>query len=506
MIEDAAATIETVRRIHLTPDAGVLRAIGLNHGFESAIADLVDNSIDAHARKILVRFVLRAGLAFRLLVVDDGDGMDETGIDGAMRLGRPKAESAASLGHFGVGLKSASFSQASTLTVLSRRVSCAPEGRRMRRENPTADFEVDVLNPEAVGERLQQMQGLLGRGDAGTAVQWDDCRTFPASRNPAVTTAFIENKVAELRYHLGLVFHRLLEAGAITVNIDVYDADEQEAGLGFTVDPIDPFAYSRTGRPGYPKTLLARPDSTEVELDCHIWPGRADTPQFRLHGKPVENFQGFYLYRNQRLLMTGGWGGVTQENKAFKLARVAIDIEKHLDVFTMSMEKSGVQLAADLVHAIERATAKDGTRFRDYLDAASETFKTSNRRVRRRTPILPPGQGLHPWVKSAIEREAPVLEGEEPLRIRWKRMPGDDFVELDRLARTLWLNKRYRPAVLHGDGGGVNDAPLLKSLLFLLYEDLFRGQAMGTKDKENQHFWNEVLTTAAQAEDRDQNR
>ncbi len=367
MIDVDAATIETVRRIHLTPDAGVLRAIGLNHGFESAIADLVDNSIDATARKILVRFVLQAGLAVRLLVVDDGDGMDETGIDEAMRLGLPKAESTASLGHFGVGLKSASFSQASTLTVLSRRVRCVPEGRRMHRDNPTADFEVDVLDSEAVGERLQQMQGLLGSGDTGTAVQWDDCRTFPASRDPAVTTAFIENKVAELRHHLGLVFHRLLEAGVVTITVDVYDADEQQAGLGFAVDPIDPFGYNRTGRSDYSKKLLARPDSGDVELDCHIWPGGSDSPQFRLHGRPVESFQGFYLYRNQRLLMTGGWGGVTQEKKSLKLARVAIDIEKHLDVFTMSMEKSGVQLVAGLVHAIERAAAKDGTTFRALL-------------------------------------------------------------------------------------------------------------------------------------------
>jgi hypothetical protein len=43
----------------------------------------------------------------------------------------------------------------------------------------------------------------------------------------------------------------------------------------------------------------------------------------------------------------------------------------------------------------------------------------------------------------------------------------------------------------------------MKTLLFLVYEDLFRGQAMGAKDKENREFWNEVLTTAAQAEMRE---
>lgn len=500
---EPAATMETVRRINLTPDAGLLRAIGLNHGFESAVADVVDNSIDAGAGRVLIRFVISGGLAQRLLVVDDGGGMGGEHIDGAMQLGRPKMDAQAKLGHFGMGLKSASFSQASTLTVLSRRDACQPEGRRMYREKVHSGFEVEVLDTDGVGQNVDQMLGLLG-SNTGTVVVWDGVRTFPASRDPAVTTAFIENKIAELRNQLGVIFHRLLEPGTTRVTIDVYDADLRETGLEFPIKSIDPFDYNRSGLAGYPKKLIAEHDNGRVELDCHVWPGASDSPQFRLHGKAVERYQGFYLYRNDRLLMMGGWGGVVHENKALKLARVAVDIEDHLDVFTMSMEKSGVRLVADLVHAIEQSTADDGTTFRDYLHDASDTFKASNRRVRKRTPILPPGQGLHPRVKRTIEREAPVLEGETPVRFRWKRMHGEDFVEVDRSARILWLNNRYRSAVLHGDAGGVNDAPLLKALLFLVYEDLFRGQAMGAKDKENQHYWGEVLTTAAQAEEREQ--
>lgn len=500
MTELESAPIETVRRIRVTPDAGVLRAIGLNHGFDSAIADLVDNSIDAHARNVHVRFVLRGGLARALLVLDDGDGMDEAAVDDAMRLGRPKADSTQSLGHFGMGLKSASFSQASTLTVLTRRAGSAPEGRRMHRDSPEGGFEVDVLDPSAVARRLEVMSSWLGADGRGTIVQWDDCRTFPASRDPAVTTRFIETKIAELRNRLGLLFHRLLERSAVAITVDVWDADEQEAGLAQPIQPIDPFAYSRSGHTGYPKMLVAKLDGRDVTLQCHIWPGGSDSPQFRLHGRLVEAFQGFYLYRNDRLLMTGGWGGVANENKALKLARVAVDIERHLDSFTMSMEKSGVQLVPDLVHAIEASRASDGTTFRDYLADASEAFKDSNRRVRRRTPILPPGQGVHPRVKKAIERGNPLLEGEEAVGIKWTKFHTDDFVDVDRTTRTLWLNTRYRAAVLHGDSAGLNDAPLLKALLFLVFEDLFRGHAMGAKDKENQQFWNDVLTAAARAE------
>jgi len=214
--EHELAPIETVRRIHLTPDAGVLRAIGLNHGFDSAIADLVDNSIDAHARNIVIRFVLRGGLARGLLVVDDGDGMDEAGVDGAMRLGKPKDNSTNKLGHFGMGLKSASFSQASTLTVLTCKEGGAYEGRRMHREGPHAGFEVDVLDPAAVGERMATIRGALGKGASGTVVHWDDCRTFPGSKDPAVTSRFLEETISGLRNRLGLLFHRLLEKDART--------------------------------------------------------------------------------------------------------------------------------------------------------------------------------------------------------------------------------------------------------------------------------------------------
>lgn len=497
---DLDTPIATVRRIEVTPDAGVLRAIGLNHAFDSAIADLVDNSVDAQARNVLVRFVLRAGLAHRLLVVDDGTGMDAAEVDSAMRLGKPKEHSADRLGHFGMGLKSASFSQASTLTVLTRRAGGTPEGRRMRRESKNGKFEVDVLEPAAVGAGLESLADSLGNAGNGTVIQWDDCRTFPGSQDPAVTAKFLETKVADLRNRLGLLFHRLLQRSAFTITVEIWDADEQEAGLPYVVEPIDPFAYSRSGHSDYPKTLVVRQEGRDVQLHCHIWPGRSDTPQFRLHGRSVDSFQGFYLYRNDRLLMTGGWGGVTNEQKALRLARVAVDIEDHLTVFQMSMEKSGVQLVADLVHGVETSTAADGTTFTQYLEQARQVFKQSNKRVRRRTPILPPGQGLHPRVKKAIERGNPLLEGEPPVQIRWTKFYTDDFLEVDRESRTLWLNKRYRAAVLNGGASGLNDAPILKTLLFLVFEDIFRGQAMGAKDKENQAFWNDVLTSAAAVE------
>jgi hypothetical protein len=503
MTDLRATPIETVGRIHVPPNPGIFKALGLEQSFEAAVADLIDNSLDAEASFVLVRFVLRGGRARQLLIIDNGKGMDEARIDAAMQLGRPKGKSKIAHGFYGMGLKSASFGQASTLTVLSRRARHDPVGRRMYREKRVGDFDVDVLDGEAVGVLLEELLLLTGSSTRGTVVQWDGVKEFPGSRDPAQTNAYLDKQVTALNRHLGMIYHRLLERGDIDIMIDVYEAEEDIVGAPTSVEPVDPFPPEpRTGDPDYPKDLVATVGGAEVTLHCCIWPPRSDTPQFRLYGKPVESFQGFYLYRKDRLLKAGGWGGVIQEQKSFKLARVAVDVDDHLDVFDMSVSKEGVRLKSKLVGAIEQALSQDDTTFRDYLYAAAETVKRGNTWQPKRVKILPPGQGLDPDVRQAIKRGTELLEGEQPIRIRWKSMRGNEFVTLDRKTRTLWLNAKYKQAVLHGDQGNVNDAPLVKTLLFLLFEDLFRGQAMGPKDKENQRFWTRVLTAAAEAEAR----
>jgi hypothetical protein len=494
--EDEFRAVGTLR---IPPDPGILKAIGLNHGFESAIADLVDNSLDADATHVLVRFVLEHGLVRRILVIDDGTGMDSDEIDSAMQLGRPKENSQGALGHFGMGLKSASFSQASTLTVLSRKASGEAQGRRMSREGQGSGFECEVLAGDQVATALDEEWPGFNTSH-GTVVRWGALRTFPASMDPTVTSAFIETKQNELRHHLGLMFHRLLENKELSLAIDVFDADLDDSGLVFSVEAINPFAYIQSGVRGYPKTLWAGFDGRKIPLQCHIWPGGSDSQYFKLTGASVEKYQGFYLYRNNRLLAPGGWGGVVQENKRRKLARVSIDIEDHLDAFTMSMEKTGVRMVADLVHGIELAEADDGTTFKNYLTTAEEVFKESNKRVSRRRPVVPPGAGIHPGVKRAIARELDFVEGEESIEIRWTRLEDNNFVEVDRDQRVLWINSKYRRALLKGFHGGMNDSPLLKALLFLLYEDIFSGAAFGVKDKDNVTLWQQILTAAAEAE------
>ncbi len=492
---------ETIATVKVIPDPGVLRAIGLSHGLDSALADLVDNAIDAHASRVLIRFVRHGSNIRRVLVVDDGVGMDADAVDDAMQLGRPKLDSHSSLGHFGMGLKAATFSQAARLTVLTRRAGSTPQGRRMARDD-NSGFEVDVLATDQIDAALDSDWIGFPAGKPATAVLWDELETFPAANDPTVTDEFLEKNVALVRRHLGMIFHRLLDRDVVRIDLDVFDEESEDAGLPFDVAAVDPFGYARSGSAGFPKILTAKCRDAEVSLRCHIWPAGSDSHQFKLDGPLVDKFQGFYFYRNDRLLKAGGWGGAAKEGKKRKLARVEVDVESHLGLFMMSSEKHSVRMTADLVRAVESAVASDGTTFTDYLDAAESTFTVGNQRERRRAKMLPAGQGLPPRVKRTLEREVEILEGEDPVAIRWMQFDSDDhdFLWVDRSSNTLMLNERYRTAVLKGVAGSLNDVPIMKTLIFLLFEEIFRGAAYGPKDKDNVAFWTEMLNAAAREE------
>src|SRR4051812_35722325 len=130
--------IPTTGTVVLPPAPRYLEALGRNHTLEAALAELVDNSIDAAASHILIRFVQRSGRLDQLVVVDDGTGMDESEIDIAMTVGGERRYEAADIGRFGFGLKAASFSQAESLVVLSRSRHQRAVGRRWRLERAKA--------------------------------------------------------------------------------------------------------------------------------------------------------------------------------------------------------------------------------------------------------------------------------------------------------------------------------------------------------------------------------
>ena len=100
------------------PDPSTIAAIGMHHNLTSALADLVDNSIDAKASHVRIRFVQRGTAILGLQIIDNGRGLTADGIKRAMTFGARREYGSEDLGHFGLGLKAASLSQATSFEIL----------------------------------------------------------------------------------------------------------------------------------------------------------------------------------------------------------------------------------------------------------------------------------------------------------------------------------------------------------------------------------------------------
>ncbi|MEU4034466.1 ATP-binding protein [Streptomyces collinus] len=488
--------------VELPPDPRALDGLGRNHSLRTALADLVDNSIDAEASHVLIRFIRKEGRLRGLYVVDNGKGMSARGIDVAMTLGGRREYGAKDLGSFGVGLKAASFSNAKLVTVLSWAAGHAPVGRRLEADPNKRGFHCDVVAEAFAKAELSRRWGIPWSG-TGTIVRWDEVFGFPATDDPLRVEEFISRSMTEIIKHLGLVLHRIIDLGRTEIFLDVEDVDQGLVGPRSRVDAINPFGYTKPGKAEYPKSLIAQHGDLSVVFRCHIWPPRSRMPEFNL-GTGADKHQGLYFYRRGRLLQAGGsWDGVSVPARERQLARVEVDIDGLPPALVaMNPEKSRVQVGPDFAQLAAAAAADDGTAFVDYLTDAEERFRASRKRQRARKAMIPPGRGFAPQLKRAIRYEIPMQDHQTPITMRWARFDRahkDDFFRVDRVDRVLWLNERFRPLAKTGRRGA-NDAALLKSLLYLLMEQAFTGEYLGVRDRDNIELWQEVLSMAAKVD------
>lgn len=301
-----------------------LRGLGYSTG--AAIADVVDNSIAAGAKTVDIHFAWDNALS-RVSILDDGRGMNDAELERAMTLGDRSpldTRAADDLGRFGMGLKTASFSQCRRLTVTSLKggtASCLrwdldelandPSGGWLLFEGPATGSEMFAAIPP-------------GRS-SGTLVLWE-------SMDRIITKAFSPEHFMDLadsvERHLAMVFHRLIEGLRSKLRISIN---------GQPVAPWDPFMSGTSW-----ESPLAKRDTDVgmVTVQCHVLPhkDRLTEAEFELNGGPAgwAAQQGFYVYRNERLLVAGGWLGLGQgrawnREEAYRLARIRLDIPNTAD-------------------------------------------------------------------------------------------------------------------------------------------------------------------------------
>lgn len=496
--------VPTTGSTHLPPDAGYGRALThQGYGFEVAVADLIDNSIDAGADKVVVHFLRQADRILTLLIIDNGKGMDEEGLDAAMTVGRRRNYGEGALGLYGTGLKAASLSHASSLTVVSRTKRSRAAGRRLTAEGLADSFRCDTVDPRYAQDLVDRYDGVIEW--QGTIVRWDGVRTFETVTR-GQSDQFLSKAISRLETHLGLYLHRFLQRG-LKIDIAVWDVSSGDHGIGEEVDHIaveglDPFGYKVPGKAGYPRKFTAPVEGLgDLRLTAHIWAAKCKEAGFRQIG-PLTERQGFYFYRNDRLVQAGGWNGLRNSEGHLVLARVAVDLPTHENgVLSLDVKKESVTVTPAFTLGVEKAVDSAGRTFRAYLNDAETAYRDGARRTEIvRKPVTHPGKGMDPKVKRVIKEELPEKPGEEPITFTWSPLPSDRFFSLDRERNTVILNKAFREDFNDGRHGGANDAPVTKTLLYLLLEDCFGLGRWERGRQDRVDYWNTILLAAVEAQ------
>ncbi|SEP19429.1 ATP-binding protein [Nitrosovibrio sp. Nv6] len=314
-----------------------LRAFG--YDLPTALADIVDNSITARARNIWIDLNWK-GADSRIIIRDDGDGMTEMGLVQAMRPGSlgPLAErSANDLGRFGLGMKTASISQCRCLTVMSKATSSTTVVRR---------WDLDYIASTGTGEwRLLKGIDLLPPTDhevladqaTGTVLFWDrlDQLVGDASLDDEVAQRHFRERADAVKLHLAMVFHRFLRGrNSIRIHLN-----------GRPIEPWDPFLEDADAVDPMPSETLVF-GNEEVVVKPFILPHHsklsAERHALAAGPKGWNAHQGFYIYRNRRLLVAGDWLGLgMQKEEHYKLARIRVDLGNSSDlIWQIDVKKS----------------------------------------------------------------------------------------------------------------------------------------------------------------------
>lgn len=383
--------------------AALMESLGaLGYSLEAAVADIVDNSISADATAVRISFDWNDGAPF-VWILDNGTGMSVAGLVEAMRLGGigPLAtRRATDLGRFGLGLKTASFSQCNRLTVATRQGKNIASARWDLERMASADSGWELLEGAAPSsdarlEPLRQQQG------SGTLVLWELLRT---GTETCLLPAFLE-AIERVERHLAMIFHRFLDGDARRLRMLLNSR---------SIAAWDPFVTWHPATTPKPVARLRDP-SGDVTVRGYVLPHRdrfRNEDEHQNAGGP-EGWvaqQGFYVYRAHRLIVAGGWlglGGSREwlRDEASQLARIRIDIPNSIDaVWRIDVRKATARPPGSLRDGLIRLAA-------DVRRSARDVF--AHRGVR--TGIQPDTTHGRIWRATASKRYPYAIKREHPL-------------------------------------------------------------------------------------------
>lgn len=373
------------------------RSIG--YSFEAAVADIIDNSISASATEVRVCFSSQAPQW--LCIEDDGWGMSKEELEIAMRYGSQSSHDVRrkdDLGRFGLGLKMASLSQCRKLTVMTKKngvfsAACWDLDYIIHQKDWALQFFSEEEMDSSIGYLYLKLK------ESGTVVVWEQFDRLQQGASQ-VQKAFDE-KIELTRKHVSLVFHRFINDDMPKNRIPIYFNGEAVKGT-------DPFLTRHPATQPLSEQIL-RIGSEEIKVKPYVLPyiNKMSKQDIEAIGGKDElrQQQGFYIYRNKRLIIWGTWFRLIKQNELGKLARVRVDIPNSLDsIWEIDIKKS----TASLPHFIKKNLA----------DIVENTVGRSERVYKYRGRNVQTDNLVHVWnpvddrgkFQYQINRDLPIVK------------------------------------------------------------------------------------------------
>lgn len=466
------------------PRAGaLLQALrGLGYSTASALADIIDNSISAGATEIRIRFDWcgEYGEASRIAILDNGRGMSDAELERAMTLGDKSpldARAANDLGRFGMGLKTASFSQCRQLTVASRKANDSVCCLR---------WDLDALSSgeypgwalfEGAAEGSEAFLSPLTTVESGTLVLWEKLDRIVT---PGSSLDHFADMIDGVEQWLAMIFHRLIASPNPHFRLFINEKP---------VRPWDPFMMGHPAKCWQSPPVSRTTPGGLIEMQCHVLPhkDRLSEAEFNLAAGP-EGWtaqQGFYIYRNQRLLLAGGWLGLGRawnRDESHRLARIRLDIGNSAD--------------AEWKIDIRKSTARPPVTVRPWLTRLAEDTRERARQVFafRGTPAPRTGNGVieqawriehlrngiryridpgHPAVAAVLD-----VAGEQTALIRAMLRVIEETVPVQRIWLDTAENRDPPRTGFSGQGESAESSHEVREILLTLYRDMTRRRGM----------------------------
>jgi len=337
------------------------------YSLESALADLMDNSISANADKIEV-LIKTDQEPFTLFLADNGKGMDEARLKLNMQFPSNSPDdkrTASDLGRFGLGLKTASFSQTRRFTVLSRKKGTSKYYGRTWDVNYLKNngWKIIVNSEEEINDLLQNYKLLsevhlnaFENFEANTIVVWKSLYKFEEYLEENNRQIALKKQLTEVTSdYLSIVFHRFMEKTESPLRIRINNK---------LITAFSPFPTNEKDfRPIEYKQKNFSTDT--IKIEGFVLPSRSiDESQkgiskWTTKNRGLMDMEGIYIYRADRIILFGGWNDMIKKAPRLQLARLRVDVGNSVDhLLHLNVAKSQVVIPHDLIIAFENYIAE----------------------------------------------------------------------------------------------------------------------------------------------------